>query len=244
MPYPQTLGVFSKRPPAKTGTGGTTSDKASATYWYVRRIDDNVYEVQPLNSNNIPAGLRTHLSKGDFIRQFTPEPGFYEQRTLPLLRSLQKKLELGARYLDERLLGPAEREFMKAAMIDEENVEANLGLGTIYCEQGKTQKLTKVLRILMNNDDTFREEQRHLFNTFGMSLRKQGLADEAVAYYARALAMNEHDENLHFNIARAFHQRGQAGDRTLCIRHLRHALELNPGFDEAQRFLDFCENQS
>lgn len=240
--YPRTLGVYSKAAAGKTGVGTTLSDKASSTYWYARRLSDETYEVQPLNENNVPSGMRHELSKGDFMRDFTPEPGFYEQRTLPQLKSLQKKLELGAQYLDQRLFGPAEREFLKATMIDEENVEANLGLGTVYSESGEAQKLKQVLDILLSKDETFNEEQRHMFNTFGISLRKQGLHEEAIAYYAKALDYNDGDENLHFNIARAYYARGEPEDAELTEKHLRRALSLRPDFAEAQKFLKFFKN--
>lgn len=239
--YPQILGVYSQKHHGEVGTGGMTITHGNTeTFWFARRMSDEEYEVRPLNSNHVPAGMKTVLSKGEFITNYTPEPRYYETRTLPVLKSLAKKVELGEQFFKKGLLSKAEQEFLKATMIDEEHAEANLGLGAVYAEQGEFKKVKKVLGILLNSDLAFQEEQRQQFNTFGITMRKQGLHEDAIRFYSKALEYNATDENLHFNLARALYENG---DHLECLKHLESALNINPDFSAASQFLDFLHKK-
>lgn len=238
--YPQVLGVYSKKDEGPVGTGSTARQHAAQTYWFATRVSDEEYEVQPLNDNNVPSGMRTKMGKGDFLAGYHPEPNYYESRTLPALKSLQKKVELGEKFFQKGLLSQAEKEFLKAVMVDEENARANLGLGAVYSEQGEFKKVKKIINILLNNDDAFREEQRQQFNTFGISLRKQGLFDDAIRFYLRALETDPTDEHLHFNLARAYFD---SGDELECLKHIEASLKINPGFDAGQKFLAYLSRK-
>ncbi|MCK9240778.1 tetratricopeptide repeat protein [Desulfocurvus sp.] len=234
--YPQILGVYSRKQDRDIGFGTTTRNHAQQTYWFARRLSDDAFEVQPLNTSHVPSGMRTTLGKGEFIKAFHPEPGYYETRTLPALKSLQKKVEMGERFFQDGLLGQAEKEFLKAVMMDEDNAQANLGLGAVYSEQGRFAKVRKIVGILLNNDDAFRREQRRQFNTFGISLRRQGLHEDAIRFYSRALEVDPDDEHLHFNLARAHFE---LGDELACLQHIEIALGLNPDFKEGRKFLEY-----
>ena len=239
--YPQILGVYSLEKKTDIGSGATADQYQQKTYWYVRRINDDEYELQPLNNNHVPSGMKSILAKSEFISGYTPEPKYYETNTLPVLTSLKKKIEKGEEYFDKGLLDEAEREFLKALMIDEINVEANFGLGSVYCEKQEYQKVKKVLDILLNNDASFQEEQRHRFNKLGINLRKQGLHEDAIRYYNKSLEYNDSDDHLHFNAARAYFDNGQ---HDKCIEHLEKALKLNPGFKEAEKFMAYCRKHA
>ncbi|BBD06885.1 tetratricopeptide repeat protein [Desulfovibrio ferrophilus] len=239
--YPQTLGVYSKKGDKEVGSGGTTSSYQQETFWFARRISDEKYEVRPLSSNHVPTGMKTLLGKGEFIAQFTPEARYYETRTLPVLKSLQKKIELGEQFFKKGLLSKAEKEFLKATMIDEESAPANLGLGSVYAEQGEFKKVKKVIGILLNSDMAFQEEQRQEFNVFGITLRKQGLHEDAIRFYSKALEYNDSDEHLNFNLARAYYEHG---DHLECLQNIETALKINPNFVEAKKFLDFLRKTS
>lgn len=236
--YPQILGVYSLSQSADVGAGHTKDHYAQVTYWYARRVADDEYEVQPLNSNHVPSGMRSLLPKGDFIRQYTPEPSYYERHTQPALRSLGQKIKLGEDAFAEGRLDDAEKAFLKALMIDDKNVPANLGVGAVYSEKKEFQKVKKVLKILLNQDETFKQEQRKSFNILGMSLRKQGMLDEALAYYLKSLEFDNSDENLHFNVARVYFDKG---DHAATLEHLQQCLSLNPDLEVAQKFLRYCE---
>jgi hypothetical protein len=97
------------------------------TYWYVRRLDDSRYEVQPLNPPRA-LGLRREVKETDFLRQYTPEPACYRNYTVPALNALARKVAQGDEFLRKGELDEAERQFLKALMIDDKSVQANYGL--------------------------------------------------------------------------------------------------------------------
>lgn len=234
------LGVYSLNKTTDVGVGGTTKGYAQKTYWFVRRSPEDTYEVQPLNANHLPSGIKKMIGKREFMAEYAPEPGYYEKKTLPHVQSLKKKLESGEEALREGNLDEAENHFCKALLLDEDNPEANVGLGEVYCRKNASRRLEEVLRRVLNMDDVFKEEQRHVFNSFGISLRKEKYYAEAVRYYRRALEFNSEDENLHFNAARAYFE---AGDLTMCLEHVREALRIRTDFPEATEFLRFLEGK-
>lgn len=238
--YPQILGVFSMTKETGVGAGATKGDHSATTYWYVRRLDDDSYEVQPLNARHVPSGLRNSITKGDFITSYSPEPRFYEQNTIPALRSLKNKVKRGEEFYAKGNLDEAEKEFLKALMIDELNVDANMGVGAVYADKGEFHKVKKVLDILLNQDETFVAEQRVRFNKLGMSLRKQGMNSEALRYYEKALEYNDKDENLHFNMARVYFDMRKKDE---CLAHINAALAIAPDMEHAKKFLLYVEKR-
>lgn len=230
----EVLGVYSHSTKYQYQFGERAARYRHGTYWFVRRINDRNYEVQPLNGNNIPSGVRKVVDKETFLKYYTPELDFYREYTQPCLESLQKKIKLGRRYFNLGRLDDAEREFCEAILLNDRDVDANVGLGGVYAEQKEFSKLRQVLDKLMSTDEIFREEQRHKFNEFGIDLRKRELYEDAVRFYRKALELNNQDENLHFNIARAYHGQGRLD---AACEHLQLALQLNPRLREAEAFL-------
>jgi len=231
--YPRLLGVYSYRKTEDIGTGSTQKNRESVTYWFVRRLDDDRYELQPLNNNHVPSGIVIIVGSGEFAKSYFPETDYYNRYTVPALKTLKAKIERGEECYKNGDLEQAEKEFLKAVMMDEKNASANLGLGSVYCDKGDYTKVKKVLAVILNNDAAFREEQRHQFNTFGIGLRKGKLFTEAITYYQTALKGNPDDEHLLFNIARACLE---AGDTQSAADSIARALEINPDFDEAKKF--------
>jgi tetratricopeptide (TPR) repeat protein len=238
--YPQTLGVFSRAATANVGAGTTSAARESLTYWFVRRLSDDTWEVQPLNQNHVPSGDRKTVPKSIFMENYIPEPRFYETQTLPAMRSLREKIAKGEEHYAEGRLDEAEKEFVKALMIDDKNVPASLGAGAVWCDKGEMQKVAKVLDLLLGSDETFKSEQRSLFNRLGISLRKKGQFDYAAAYYTKALEMDPRDENLRFNLARV---RFEKGELEGSLDELARVLELNPDLDVAHKFLAFLKKK-
>lgn len=233
------LGVYSMARQARTGQGTTSRSHEQKTYWFVRRSAEGDYSVQALNANAIPSGPITAVTKSDFLANYQPESGYYEKRSLPFITSLKKKIALADAHLADGDLDAAEREFLKALLLDEKNPKANIALGDIYLQKGDGKKLAAALRRIFNIDVLFMEQERHLFNEFAISLRKEKKFPEAVAFYTKALERNADDENLHFNMARA---QGEAGEAAAAMEHLQRALALRPGFEQAQRLLKHLQN--
>jgi tetratricopeptide (TPR) repeat protein len=228
------LGVYSMGKQSRTGQGTTTRAYDQKTYWFVRRSQDGEYYIQALNANSIPSGPVSLVSKGEFLANYQPESGYYEKRCLPFLESLKKKIAQADQHLAEGDLDGAEREFLKALLLDEKHPKANIALGEISLQKRDGKKLAAALRRIFNIDVLFTQQERHLFNEFAISLRKEKKFPEAVAFYDKALERNADDENLHFNLARAL---AEAGDTAGASGHLKQALALRPDFEQAKRFL-------
>lgn len=236
----EVMGVYSHSTKYEYKVGERGSRYRHGTYWFVRKRDESLYEVRPLNANHVPSGLTKLVSKEDFLKFYTPELSYFQDNTLPCLETLQKKVRLGRRYFNLGRMDDAEMEFCDAVLMQDDNVDGNMGLSEVYAEQQEFTKLRTVLDKLMNIDEVFREEQRHKFNEFGINLRKKELYDDAIRFYTKALEVNEADENLHFNIARAYHSKDKVEE---CCKHLKRALALCPTMTEATSYLRGLEKE-
>lgn len=230
------MGVYKRVMTTETGSAADPSTETTESYWLVRRKESDTYDMQELNEHGIPSGPRQTVPKGELLHGYLPQLDYYEKNTLPAMKSLREKLDKGWEKLDQGNLDEAESQFLKALLLDEDNTEASIGLGSVYCERKDYPKVRKLLDALTLNDSTFLRDQRRRFNEFGISLRREKLYNEALGFFSKALEVNAMDENLHFNIARVYYDMG-ASD--LCFSSLDTALELNPNFLEAQRFKAF-----
>lgn len=237
----EVMGVYSHSTKYEYKVGERGSRYRHGTFWFVRKRNEEIFEVRPLNANHLPSGLTKLVTSEDFLKFYTPELSYYQDNTLPCLESLQKKVRLGRRYFNLGQMEKAEMEFCDAVLMQDDSVDGNMGLSEVYAEQEEFSKLRTVLDKLLNIDEVFREEQRHRFNEFGINLRKKELYDDAIRFYAKALEVNDRDENLHFNIARAYHARGKFDD---CRRHLKRAQEINPDMAEARSFLRVIDTET
>lgn len=237
----EVMGVYSHSSKYEYKVGERGSRYRHGTFWFVRRRNADTFEVRPLNANHVPSGVCKLVDKQDFLKYYTPELKYFQDNTLPCLESLQKKVRLGRRYFNLGQMDKAESEFCEAVLVQDDSVDGNMGLSEVYAEQQNFSKLRTVLDKLLNIDEVFREEQRHRFNEFGINLRKKELYDDAIRFYSKALEVNETDENLHFNIARAYHAKSMFKDSR---KHLTRALEINPDMKEAKSFLRTIETES
>ena len=236
--YPQILGVYSLQIESDIGTGGTQVKHDNVTYWYARQLSPLEFEIQPLNQHHVPSGVRSVLEEMDFLKQYTPEPSYYRIHTVPALETLTRKISMGEKAFEDGNMDEAESQFIKALMISSQDVDANYGLGEVYSEKKEFEKLRKVLDTLLGISEAFTMEHRQKFNTFGISLRKNGHFDESIRYYEKSLEIVEDDENVYFNLARVYFEKG-LNDR--CVSSLEEALNINPEFVEAQKFLRYCK---
>ncbi len=231
-------GVFSSQNVQKIGTGTTVRRTISKMYWMAKELDGDSVEVQALNTSYIPAGPKSTITMEEFLSKYSPEPEFYVSTVFPKMKELSSTVERGEKARQAGASYSAEFEFQNAIDVDEENVKANFGLGLTYMERGEANKANDIFERLVKLDAAFQTEHKHLFNEFGINLRKTGMQDQAIDYYERALEMTSHDENLHYNIARAYFEKGMLEK---CSEHLNKAISLNSDHIEAQKFLEFIE---
>ena len=100
---------------------------------------------------------------------------------------------------------------------------------------GQTSKAKDVFRKLSQIDAIFEEENKHIFNEFGIQLRKANMTDEALANYLKAIEISPHDENLYFNVARLYYD---TRDWANAMKWIEKSLSINEYFHEARQFKD------
>lgn len=233
----EVMGVYSHSTKYEYKVRDDKSRYRNSTYWFVRKRGDDLYEVRPLDGRHLPSGVVKLIPREEFLKFYTPELSYYQDNPLPCLESLQKKVAMGRRLFNLNRLDHAEREFLDAVAVEDEEgaaEEEEGGLADVYAEQRKFTRLRDMVDKLLNSSEEFRETERHRFNDFGIDLRKQEQFDDSIRYYTKALEVNELDENLHFNIARAYHGKKFFDE---CRTHLQKALDINPDMDEAKGFL-------
>lgn len=227
-------GVFSSQEEKKIGTGATSRRTIQKAYWFCEEQEDGSFEAQPINANNIPSGPKKTVSREDFLNYFTPEPEMYYTVVSPTIRAVEKALAKGDRHRGNKEYYSAEMEYDSVLQVDEENIRANFGLGITYLARGNTDKATDVFNRLVKLEAAFELRHKHLFNEFGIRLRKNNMFDHASAYYSRAMQLTAEDEHLFYNLARACLGQGNHGETVNC---LCRALELNGRLEPAVRFL-------
>lgn len=233
-------GIFSTQSVAKVGTGTTSRRTIQKTYWFAEEASEEEMEIQPLNKNYIPSGPKRKVPKEDFLAKFSPEPEFYVSTVFPRIKELESTIVRGERHRSEGRSYSAEFEFGNAVDVDEENVRANFGLGLTYLDRGDKTKANDIFERLVKLDAAFEEEHKHLFNDFGISMRKNGMHEQALDYYLRATELSEHDDHLFHNIARAFFEKG---DIEQCVENLKKSLEINPDQEESRLFIEYLEEK-
>ncbi len=226
-------GVFSSQAQAAVGTGTTSRKTIQKTYWFVEEREDGAVSVQPLNSNYVPSGPKQTIGREEFLDKYTPEPELYISTVYPKIQEMDSTVKRGEAHRRNHETYSAEYEFNHALDFDEQNVKANFGLGLTYLERGDTSKADDIFNRLVGIDAAFQPEHKHLFNEFGINLRKNGMLDQALEYYHKAEQLTQNDENLYLNIARAYFEKG---DFKHCYRYLKKCLELNPDMEEAGLF--------
>ncbi|GAB6126364.1 tetratricopeptide repeat protein [Humidesulfovibrio idahonensis] len=237
-------GVFSQKKIAKIGTGTTARKTEIIAYFFVEEREDGTIVVQPLAANDVPFGPKTEITRDDLLANYMPEPQKSMARTAtalsPAEQEIQKAVARGDKFRKRGESFTAEFEYNKALQIDMSNVRANFGIGLCYIDRGEREKAHEVFERLVQLDAAFEDEHKHLFNEFGISLRKSGMQSEAMEYYQRALALSPQDENLHYNMARAALDKGEP---KTAAQHLMACLKLNADHAEAKQFVEYLRRK-
>lgn len=233
-------GVFSTQSVAKVGTGTTQRRTIQKTYWNGEELEDGQISVQPLNRNYIPSGPKRTISRDEFLTKYNPEPEFYVSTVYPAIKELDGAIVRGEKHRERGAAYSAEFEYKQATAIDEENVRANFGLGLTYLDRGDQVKANDIFERLVDLEAAFEEEHKHLFNDFGINMRKNKMYDQALQYYLRAEDLVEDDEHLFHNIARCYYEKG---DIEGCKKYLLKSLNTNPNLKASVQFWEFLKAQ-
>ncbi len=224
-------GVFSTEGKMTIGHGTTKRKVKKQLYVFAEEQEDGRIALRPLNDKFLPAGNATTISKGELLKSYLPEPSMYVNKVFPILRTLSRTVAKGEEHLRRGETFSAEYEFKNALRLDENHIRATFGLGLSYLQQGDTRKGEIVFRRLVKLDGAFEKKHKHLFNEFGIQLRKGKLYPQALQYYFRAYRLSRQDENLLYNIARTLCETNRLKS---ALFFLNKAMELNPDFSEAE----------
>ncbi len=233
-------GVFSTQELKKIGTGTTTRRTLQKTFWFVETNAEGILECQPVNSNYIPMGAKKTISMDELMEKFAPEPEFYMSSVFPKMQELKKDLDSGDKHREKGETFSAEHHYNSALKVDEENIRANFGIGLTYLQRQEEDKAKNIFDRLVNLEATFSREHKHLFNEFGIALRKSKMFDEAISYYEKALKLTTNDENLFLNIARVYFEKKNFQE---CCNYLFKVLYLNPTHENGYKFLYWMLNK-
>lgn len=216
------------------GAGATKRKSTAEALFFAEQTGEDEVTFQPLNNAYLPVPPAETLPLEAFLARFTPEPEVFKQKTLPAIGALRKTLARAERLRGQGETYTAEFEYQNALKMDDTNIRANYGLGLTYLDRGDTGKAEKVLKRLVRLEAAYTKENKHLFNEFGIKLRKSGMLDQALAYYGRALSLSATDEHLLYNIARVLYDKG---DLPKAQEFAGRALALNPDLKVAAQLL-------
>lgn len=227
-------GVYSESKVQKIGTMSTSRTQTIVDYYRCTQIDDETMSIQILDMYGDPMPLVEKVKIDEFLKRFAFEPEKFKTRATPNQLATEKAIATAEHHMARKEYNSAEFEFGKALKLDEENVRANFGLGKLYVETGQLQKASEVFGNLAKQDNVLAPENKHFFNELGIELRGLELYDQAIDFYQKAYDLAQDDENLVFNIARAYYEKGDKGKtREL----LQSALGLNPDMEPAKKLL-------
>ncbi|WP_419786531.1 tetratricopeptide repeat protein [Pseudodesulfovibrio sp.] len=232
-------GVFSTEKKGKIGTGTTARRVTQTSYYFCVEGEDGNINIQLLNNKNVPTGEVTQISKDTLLEEYLPMPQLYKE-VMGNVREIQKSVARGEKFRKRGETFTAEFEFNKALNLDEQNVRANFGVGLCLLARDEAERAQEVFERILQIDSAFGEEHKHLFNEYGIELRKKKMLDQAIEYYGRALDLTDQDENLWYNLARArFDKEDYAGAADAVTR----CLELEPRHEHAQKMLNYINKK-
>jgi len=233
-------GVFSTESSHYMGFGATKKKVSQQVFVYAEEQPDGSMLIQRLNRSFMPGGPRKKIAKEALLKDYMPEPSMYINKVVPIMRRIEESVERGDAHRERKELFSAEFEYKNALRVDEEHIRATFGLGLTYMDRDEKQSAEVVFRKLVSMDAAFEPEHKHIFNEFGIRMRKLKMYKQAMKYYSRAYHLCKDDEHLIYNMARTMHEKGKPATAK---RFLEKALSMNPGFNECAKYLEFLKNE-
>lgn len=137
-----------------------------------------------------------------------------------------------------------------ADVLVNEEVTQKLNLDNLNQDEQKTVKLmislvergeSSDLHELVENHDDLGSLILTYYNENGINLRKGGNIEKAIVEYKKALIVSPDDENIYYNLARAYIEIGQKKNAKTSIEN---ALRINPDFSEGLKLFMYINQWS
>lgn len=142
----------------------------------------------------------------------------------------EQESQRGMRQFTRGDFSKAAEHFTEALKLDRANIQAAYGMSRVYMATGDKQKARALISELSKTSSVLEPYHKHIFNASGIMMRELGMYDEAISLYRRALQVSQEDENLWFNLARAYYQDGKTN---LARQAIHRCLRINPDMQEA-----------
>lgn len=125
----------------------------------------------------------------------------------------------------------ARRSFAQALLLDAEHEDALAGMGELYLMLGRTEEAMEAFEQILALGY---EDDVDLMLQIGRALFREGFADQALAFFERAVAQAPDSVEAVACVGYALHRLGRDAD---AMTALRQALMLDPSFAEARVYL-------
>lgn len=226
--------VVSEKTEHSMGIGTTQQKSESHVYYFAEKNNAGKLYIQALNGNHVPAGRKTYLEESEFSRRFKPEPLIYYNTVKPALDGLDQALDKADRHRKAERFDKAQQVYQTALSMDPDNMRAIFGMGLASLGMGSVEEATQVFEKLMSLEFAFATEHKHLFNEFGIRMRKAGMLVEAKQWYSKALQCCRLDSHLFYNLGRV---QFEMADCAAAAQSLEQALEIDPELKPASKLL-------
>jgi len=147
----------------------------------------------------------------------------------------EAKVSVGQCHLEKKEYHAAAFEFGHASKLDGKNLQAHLGKGKAHMGLGEVDQAKESFQKMSQIDTLYDLENKHIFNEYGIELRRGEMYDLAIENYQKAISIDPEDEALYFNIARAYKESDREAE---AVKNLEKALSLKPDFREARMLRD------
>ncbi len=224
-------GIFFEESTITLGTGNTQKTQKMKNYCQADQIDNEKVKLSFLGNEGKPTGIVIEIAYDEFLKRYTFDPN-YRVKTKDEAEH-DRHVAVAEKQRARGEIYSAELEYTTALKIDPESIRANFGIGTLYMEMGDTAKAKDVFRKLSEVEAIFEEDNKHIFNEFGIELRKANMLEEALSNYQKAVTISPQDEHLYFNVARIYYDIKEWNN---ALVWLKKALKINPHFRDAMSF--------
>jgi tetratricopeptide (TPR) repeat protein len=130
---------------------------------------------------------------------------------------------------------PAEAQRLEIAKEEEkkkEEINRKVQDAIVLIDEGNMPQALEII----NDDEEIKEGIILHYNMMGMQNREAKNFTDAIKNFSKALSLSPQDENLHYNIARAYFEEGKLDKAE---NYLGKALKLNPEFKEGKAFFEY-----
>jgi tetratricopeptide (TPR) repeat protein len=234
-------GVFSSQSQSIIGFGSTKRRVKQTLFVFAEEQADGTFFLRALNKHFIPSGKARVVTKEQLLSEYLPEPDVYMNKVVPMMRQVRETVDAADEHRSQTELMSAEFEYKNALRVDEEHIRATFGLGLTYLDRGEIDNANLVFRRILTLEAAFAAEHKHLFNEFGIKMRKNKMYAQALRYYFRAYRLAHTDEHLLYNISRTYYEKDKL---KLARKFLDMALVMDPAFEEAQGLMRVIEKKA